>query len=138
MPTLSESRFWDKFIYKTTCYNIKPDVARWYVRHAESFIKSQHKRLALQTAEDVEKCLTEKGRNQFLQDWQFRQIVTALKILFTEMVTVDWSTGFAWDEWIENAQTLEDDHDTVARDYHEIKKGGNSLAALFVSDREVL
>jgi len=122
MPTLSESRFWDKFIVKTTSYNIKPDVARWYVRHAEQYIKAHQKRLATHTAEDVEKYFTEKGRNPLLQDWQFRQLVTAIKILFTEMITVDWSDEFAWDEWIDNAQTLEDEHDTVARDYQEIKQ----------------
>ena len=126
MPTLSESRFWDKFIVKTTSYNIRSDVARWYVRHAEQYIKAHKKRLAMHTAEDVEKYLTEKGRNQILRDWQFRQIVTALKILFTEMVTVDWSSEFVWDDWIENAKTLEDDHGTVARDYQEIEKGATT------------
>ena len=126
MHTLSESRFWDKFIVKTTSYNIKSDVARWYVRHSEQYIKAHYKRLAMHTAEDVEKYLTEKDRNQFLQDWRFRQIVTAIKILFNEMVTVDWSSEFAWGEWIENAQTLEVDHNTVARDYQGIMKGATT------------
>ena len=69
MHTLSESRFWDKFIVKTKSYNIKSDVARWYVGHAEQYIRAHQKRLATHTAEDVEKYLTEKDRNQFLQDW---------------------------------------------------------------------
>ena len=58
MTTQSESRFWDKFIHKTTIYNIKPDVARWYVRHAESYIKSHNKKLSTHDAEDIEKYLT--------------------------------------------------------------------------------
>ena len=117
MTNQSESRFWDKFIYKTASYNIKPEVARWYVRHAESYIKSNKTRLATHTAADVEKYLTEKGRNQFLQDWQLRQIIIALRILFTEMVYVPWGKEFPWDAWIDKSNALENSHPTVANDF---------------------
>ena len=117
MASQSESRFWDKFISKTTSYNIKPGAARWYVRHAESYIKSHEDRLSSHSEKDVEKYLAEKGRNQFLHDWQFRQIVTAIRILFTEMVSVPWGKEFPWDEWIDKSETLENNHPTVARDY---------------------
>lgn len=124
MPTQSESRFWDKFNVKTTSYNIKPEVARWYVRHAEQYIKTHQKRLAMHTAEDVENYLTGKGRNRRLHDWQYRQIVLALKILFTDMVKVTWGNAFPWDEWNEAAQQLEGDHATVARDYQPVDVEG--------------
>lgn len=117
MPTQSGSRFRDKFIDKTTSYNIKREVARWYVRHAESYIKSHQQRLASHSTLDVENYLTEKGRNRRLHDWQYRQIVLALKILFTDMVNVSWGNAFPWDEWSEAAQQLKSDHATVARDY---------------------
>ena len=120
MSTQSESRFWDKFIDKTTSYNIKPEVARWYVRHAESYIKSHEKRLASHSALDIENYLTCKGRNRRLHAWQYRQIVLALKILFTEMVNITWGNAFPWDEWNEAAQQLQSDHATVARDYHPV------------------
>ena len=140
MSTQSESRFWDKFIYKTASYNIKPDVARWYVRHAESYINSHNKRLASHSDKDVEKYLTEKGRNRYLHEWQFRQIIISLKILFTDMVNVPWGNDFPWDEWIEGAQRLENDHATVARDYQSVNVEGivKSVAAGNDGNRELM
>jgi integron integrase len=117
MSTQSQSRFWDKYIYKTTSYNIKPNVARWYVRHAELYIKAHAKRLADHSAADVSNYLSAKSSNTLVKDWQFRQVVLSLRILFTEMVAVDWSGHFPWDEWVEKSYTLEHDHPTVARDY---------------------
>lgn len=73
MSTQFESRFWDKFIYKTASYRIKPAVARWYVRHAEDYIKAHSKKLATHDAADVEKYLSEKCCSSFLQDWQFER-----------------------------------------------------------------
>lgn len=119
MSTQSESRFWDKFIYKTASYSIKPAVARWYVRHAEDYIKAHSRKLATHDAADVEKYLSEKCCSSFLQDWQFRQIVTAIKLLFTDMVNTPWAGQFPWDDWIERSYTLENTHPTVARDYME-------------------
>jgi len=77
MSDLSASRFWDKYIYKTTSYNIKPEVAHWYVRHAEAYIKAHNRRLASHSPNDAAKYLTAKGRISSLHDWQFRQIVTS-------------------------------------------------------------
>jgi integron integrase len=61
--------------------------------------------------------LKTKGRKPFLHDWQFRQIITAVRILFTEIVNVPWASEFPWEEWIENSKNLGNDHPTVARDY---------------------
>ncbi len=124
MSTQSESRFWDKFIDKTASYNIKPELARWYVRHAESCIKSHQKRLASHSAVDVENYLTGKGRNRHLHDWQYRQIVLAVKVLFSDMVNITWGNAFPWDEWNEAAQQLQSDHATVARDYQAVNVEG--------------
>lgn len=119
MHDQSVSRFWEKFIRKTKSYAIKSEVARWYVRHAEAYIKAHDKKLALHTAQDIEKYLNAKGRNPRLEDWQYKQIVISLKILFTEMVEVPWSKSFAWDEWENNGAALGDSHATVARDYQQ-------------------
>mgnify|MGYP001555179836 CR=1 FL=1 len=117
MSTHSESRFWDKYIVKTVSYSIKPDVARWYVRHAESYIKTHNKRLATHSAADVDHYLKEKCRSRLLHDWQFQQIVISIQILFVEMVKTPWAEHFPWDDWIERSSTLENSHPTVARDY---------------------
>ena len=69
----------------------------------------------------MEKYLREKGRNLYLEDWQYKQMVVALKILFVEMVKTSWASEFAWDDWAVAADSLPDSHATVARDYPSIE-----------------
>ncbi len=50
------SRFWDKYILKTMSHNVPERARRWYVRHAELFIKAHSgRRLATFTADDMER-----------------------------------------------------------------------------------
>ncbi len=112
----SASRFWDKYILKTTSYNVPEGARRWYVKHAEDFIKDQSgRRLTTLTADDIENYLKKKGRNETLTDWQFRQLVDALRILFTDMVTPAWTNAFDWASWKDGARELPTDHATLAR-----------------------
>lgn len=112
------SRFWDKYIFKTKAYRIKPDNARYYVRHAEAYIKAHpNKRLALHTALDLEQYLESKGRSILLEDWQFQQLITALQILFVDIIQTSWADAFPWEQWIAQAQCLENNHSTVSRDF---------------------
>jgi hypothetical protein len=91
------SRFRDQNILKTTSYNVPEGARCWYVRHAEVIIKAQSgRRLSTLTADDVEHYLKEKGRIEKLTDWQFRQMVDALRILFTGVVSVAWADRFDW------------------------------------------
>ncbi len=121
MNDLSVSRFWDNYINKTKAYGINSKSARWYVRHAERYIKSKpNTRLVNHSAHDIENYLQSKGDISRLQDWQYKQIVIALKILFLDMVKADWAKQFSWDEYIEQAQSLPNNHVTVARDYQNI------------------
>ena len=114
----SISRFWDKFISKTKSYGIKPDSARWYVREAEAYIKAHHRlRLADHSAAVVEKYLRDKGRKPHIKDWQYRQVVQSLKILFLDMVKTEWAANFPWDQWSNSGQSLPTNHATLAREY---------------------
>jgi site-specific recombinase XerD len=89
---------------------------RWYVRHAEAFIKAQSgRRLSTLTAHDIENHLKEKGRSEQLSDWQFRQMVDALRILFTGVVSSAWADNFDWAGWKAGARELPADHATIAR-----------------------
>jgi len=91
------SRFWDKYILKTASYNAPERTRRWYVRHAEVFIKAQSgRRLSTLTADDIEHYLKEKGRSEKLTDWQFKQLVDALRILFIGVVSSAWADKFDW------------------------------------------
>lgn len=110
------SRFWDKYILKTGAYNVPEGARRWYVKHVEDFIKAQSgRRLITLTADDIEHYLKKKGRNENLADWQFRQIVDALRILFTGIVSPAWGNTFDWAGWRDGARELPADHATIAR-----------------------
>lgn len=110
----SIARFWEKYIEKTNAYGVKSEVARWYVRHVERYINA-HKdiRLSTHTGVDLDLYLDEIGRNSRLKDWQFRQVIDALKILFIDMVQADWAVTFPWQERMDAAQSLPDRHPTV-------------------------
>lgn len=117
MADSSVSRFWDKYISKTKAYKLKPGVARWYVKHAEAYIK-YHSDLKLinHKPEHVEKFLTHKGRQPRIEDWQFVQIVKAIKLVFTDMLNVSWAYDFPWDEWGDLSRALPSGHATVVKD----------------------
>lgn len=137
MTDHSQSRFWDDYLRKTNTYRVKPRAARWYVHHVETYIKAHPDlRLRQHTARHVETFLEEKGRNTRLKDWQFRQIVDALRILFVEMVNTPWARTFPWEDWFSKAQSLPDDHATVARDYRPIAGSEEEDQEIAVDDTE--
>ena len=111
------ARFWDKFIKKTERYGIKPQAVRWYVRHAERYIKAYEGiRLAEHTPQQVEEYLAEMSRLPRLHDWQYQQIIMSLQILFTEIVQADWARTFPWHDRFLDATGLSPEHATLARE----------------------
>ena len=133
----SESLFWDKYISKTKSYSVKPTAARWYVQHAERYIKAHpDMRLAQHSAYQIEKYLKDKGRNAYMKDWQYQQLVTALRILFVEMVKTTWANDFAWGDWVVAANSLPNSHATVARDYQPIEIDQNETLVFGAEDKD--
>ncbi len=127
MNDLLISQFWDKYIIKTRMYGASRDGEIWLVKHAEEYIQTySDTKLIEHPAQFVDKYLKNKGRNKFLQDWQFQQIITSIKILFTDMIAVSWSAKYPWEEWFVFAQTLENSHATVSRDYQPNGSDGKS------------
>ncbi len=113
----SIARFWDKYIEKSTKYGVKRHVARWYVIRVESYIRYySDTRLRQHTANMVSTYLQEIGGREKLLDWQYKQVVSALKLLFSECLKPAWAAGFPWDEWMGLADSLEPEHPTIARD----------------------
>jgi len=92
------SRFWDLYVEKSKRYGIKQDFIRWHVRHAELYIKSHSTQLKSHTALDVEQYLQAKGRSARLKDWQYRQIIDSLRILFVDVIASSWATNYPWDD----------------------------------------
>ena len=110
------SRFWDKYIDKTASYGVPERARRWYVKRVESFIRAfPDARLQSITAEDVSDYLDVIGRKSDCQDWQFRQVVDALRILFVDLVKPGWSSNFDWQYWMDNSRDLPSNHATIAR-----------------------
>ena len=110
------SRFWDKYIEKTVACNVPEGARRWYVKHVEIFIKAHpDHRLAELQAADIAKYLEELGRKPDMPDWRFRQVIDALRILYTEIIRPEWASAFNWLAWIGDARDLDPDHATLAR-----------------------
>jgi len=109
------SRFWEKYIEKSKNYNIKQSAVRWYVKHVEQYISAHQTRLVTHSAADVDAYLQANGRNTRLKDWQFCQIVDALRILFVDVVAAPWSVKYPWDERKSQARSLSESHPSIAR-----------------------
>ena len=63
MHDQAKARFWDKYIEITNRYGVKPNVARWYVKHVEFYIKNYSGlRLNQHSVSEVDKYLHRLGR----------------------------------------------------------------------------
>ncbi len=117
MMEISKTRFWDNYIAKTVRYGVKPNTARWYVKRVEAYINYYDGlRLKHHSPAEVDKYLNMMGRKNGMIDWQFTQIVDALRILFVDLLNIDWARQYDWDGWSESAIALPDDHASIARD----------------------
>jgi hypothetical protein len=114
--TTSVDRFWGQFIDLARKNGVMDTVVRWYVGHAERYLKAvSGKRLAEHTREDVTGYLESVGGIDGIEDWQFRQIVEAVRtLLVTAKAKVVGEVD--WAGWRDSAQTLAPDHPTIARE----------------------
>jgi integron integrase len=109
-------RFWDRYLELLTKQGIKESAQRWYVLRAEHYIKAfPDKKLAHHTAGDITGYLERMGRSGQLMDWQFRQLVDAIRNLFLN-ITNRWESEIDWQYWLDSAQSLPSDHRTIARE----------------------
>ena len=111
-----DPKFWGKYIEKTRSYSSDPRVQRAYVLCAEDYIKFHlYLDLHTHTPKLITDYLNVKGRNPRLKDWQFKQIVISLKILFMDVFELAWATHFPWNSWLSSAKYPKGNHVTVAR-----------------------
>ena len=128
-------RFWRNYMFLLEKEGIPARSRPYYRRHVELFLRgTQQARLAQHTAADIEGYLSTKSRTGQLQDWQMRQLVGALRVLFVHQLQRDWAKTFDWDRWGLFARGLEADHPTVLRN-NELMPFGHgredSIAAQF-------
>lgn len=109
-------RFWDRYIEEALRQGVEETVIRWYVSRAEAYVTAiPDKRLTSHTAADVERYLEQVGRLGRLEDWQFRQMVDAIQILF-HVVGGTVTREVDWTFWRDSARSLGTGHATIARD----------------------
>ena len=83
------SRFWENYIEILVTQGVKDTVRRWHVKRVEQYIAYYpDERLASHTPQHVTKFFKELGRNSRLKDWQIRQAVDAIRILFCDFLNL--------------------------------------------------
>ena len=118
-PTdLRIEQFWDRYLDLIQMFRVPGKAAPWYRQHVQAFIDGHPGiRLREQRPENLQHWFERAGRNAQLPDWQYRQKVDALRLLFCHLLKVPWAANFDWEYWSANAQSLGNDHPTVARTY---------------------
>ena len=113
----SVERFWDNYLIILKKNGVHKRSIPWYRKHAEAYIRAHKEtRLSKQTAHDVDCYLNAKGRLAGLEEWQFRQIADAIRLLFSELIQPAWSESYDWFQWRAFARELEADHPSLMRD----------------------
>lgn len=111
------SRFCDNYINTLEEQEVTEKVRRWYVKRAEQYIQHYpNARLRTHSAQHVVDFFTEMGREGQLSDWQFRQSVDAIRILFCCLLQSELCEAVDWKYWLEASKRLSPTHVTLARE----------------------
>ena len=122
-------QFWDGFFSTLALFRVPARAHSWHRKHIEAFIDFLPEiRLIHRNSTHVEQWLTQAGHNIKLEDWQFRQQVDALRLLYCHYLKLPWASNFDWDYWTSGAMRLESDHVTTARTYEMIDNAVNCPA----------
>lgn len=120
---LRVARFWERYIGVLKLFRVPEKAHPWYRKHVEAFIEQfPGIRLQSQTAGNLQCWLERLSLQPNLADWQLRQRVDAMRLLFCRLLKLDWAIGFDWDYWMAPVRHLGRDHPTVARTYEMIDK----------------
>ena len=72
----------------------------WARKRVTYFIEStQGVRLGHKTPEDVKGYLCKQAASGRLEDWQYSQLVDALRVMFVSVVKSPWAQAFPWAKW---------------------------------------
>ena len=113
----SVERFWDRYINTLAKQRITEKSRRWYVKRVEQYIQCfPDERLHSHTQQHVSRFFTQIGREGKLSDWQFRQAVDAIRILFCSLLKSDFCRLVDWEYWSEASKQLTPRHATLARE----------------------
>jgi len=111
-------QFWTQYLQVLQRFRIPEKSRPWYRKHVEGFLDDNREvRLREHTPETLSRWLEQLGRNPAIEEWQFRQKVDALRLLYAHFLQTDWAKAFNWAYWLNGSMALEADHPTVARTY---------------------
>jgi integron integrase len=111
------SRFWDRYINILAEQGVKENIRCWYVKRVEQYIRHYpDERLRSHSSRHVERFFTDLGRDGKLADWQIRQTVDAIRILFCELLHSEPCAAVDWNYWSEASTRLAPSHVTLARE----------------------
>lgn len=140
------SRFFDNYLKFLRKYFVPEKQRRWYVRHVEEFIRAQNgRKIKTLSGADISNYFDVIGRQNRLAGWQFLQHITALKILYCDLLQTAPCQDVDWRYWESSAHELDVEHPTVARQltpdelsYVKERKGDGPLKAIRSAHHELL
>ena len=100
--SIAIERFWKRYRQILKDYHIEGKNADWYERRVDAFIQATNNtRLKDKTTEDLNAYLSHVVNRTNLEDWQYLQILEALRLLFQKMLGLPWALEFPWEAWKE-------------------------------------
>jgi len=116
--TEKEQVFWCRYADALLAKGIEGKSAEWHVRHAQDFIYEGLGNIRLKSFSmpGLMAYLDVIGRKPGLEAWQQRQVVSALEVLLSDVVGLDWAKGYDWSTAKASFSELEGSHPTLARE----------------------
>ncbi len=117
-----EKLFWNNYLAILAEHHIKSSLYTWYVRHCETFIRSNIDiRLKQHTKDSICAYLSGLVNAESMAAWKKKQAIDAIRLLFKSIHAplyreVDWSY------WASSCQDLDKDHDTHYRSSHPVSR----------------
>lgn len=125
---------------------IQPKQHFFYVMRANQFIKAtegQDPRTL--TTDEVGKLFDKLSTTHKLADWQFSQLVDAVRVLLSNHLSTQSSTQIDWSFWQSSSRTVSGTHSTTAREHTpdemvflRVKNSNSKLAAIRKQHRQLI
>ena len=131
-PGASQKQLVTNFTNAIRAHGFKPNFASWCVKRIEMLIRQYPDSDFTDWPQSkLETYLNHASGLDWMKDWQFRQLVVSLEILFKEVLQLGWADKFDWEHWKDSSRQIDHSHATLARepDVCHIKNphGGDSL-----------
>ena len=111
-----EHVFWAGYAEQLHKSRISGHNAEWHIRRAQEFVYGLEGRLKSVEAAYVNDYLDAKSRIEALESWQIRQMVSALRVLFADVLGLNWALHYDWAGRLDALKEVEPTHATLARE----------------------